>query len=1600
MRRGEGVRVLVRGSARSALRAGWRARAAVFVSVGLVFVPLSVGVAQAAESVAAPVIAPEQASSGTIPDPVFSFTAADGATTRCTFSEQGAPAPVPTDCTSPFTGATTGDGTWVLTVQAFTADDTSPVATSSYLRDASATAVVHPLPSPNRDRTPTWLIDLPMGATAHCSVDGAPEAPCAASYTPDPLMDGVHQLVVSVTGTLGGNAHVTSTPYEVDATPPTAPTVTGMPATGSDANGHWTWVQGVDETASCVLVHDGTPLSTAPCTTTTIFSLAQEGSWVLEVTLTDLLGNEGLAGASQVYVRDITPPMTPVLITNPPSFGSDAHPQWVVAGPVDGTLRCTLSSNGVALVTTDSPNDRCTADLGGRPDGSYAMELRTRDDAGNTSPAASNSALYTYDTTAPTVPAVTASRTTGSQRDPSFTFALDPDASATCRTTVPGEALPAPESTSGFTPCSSPLVVNLDAGGSPGTYLLLVRAIDGAGNGSAWGSASYLLDDQPPTVPVIAGPPVGQGAVVFHVDHDANTTITCQINLGAPSPGGYLPCGSDPSYDLTGAPEGTYQFSVLATDEAENTSTATAGYVVDRTPPSLTLTAQPGRYSNAATWTWTWTQEAGSSTSCALVGPGGPVPTGSCGSGTSVDVSGLPDGNYTFQLVATDAAGNARTLIRDSTLDRDAPELTVTSPVSGSGLHATWNITTDGDASTLSCALTLPDSNQTEVSYPHCPTPFVLDVAPDGPQGLYVLSVSVASLAGTRATADAPYLLDTRSPVLTADLGRTPTSESRPTWSIAADEPIATSQPGDCQIVTAPALTGPVPVDAPAVPCTWSNGAIRTLDGSALSFSVDGRYLLLLTARDLSGNVTSASTDAPTASWILDRVPPRVPAVQQQTPSGSTGRATTVTWTFVPPASSSTATTCRLLFGVTSQAAPCADNTFTTPALIQDGRYSLEVTRTDAAGNSSVATFSYALDTQPPAAPRVQQSGAPAGSTRSSGWTFTSGEPDATFSCSLTRPSSDPTDVNGTTLPVAVPCSAGSYGLALASTAPDGTYTVTVAAVDLAGNSSSPVAATYLLDTTPYASPTVTGGPEGVSRESQVEWTFDVVNGARPVCQVRVADGSWSGPVEACSSPYTRNLDRLHGQGTYTFSVWADDEYGNRSAGAASATYRYAQGELLGGLVWQSYPGQSYPAPGAAAGQQGEKQYSQVNAPFVFFGPAGVALTCEVRNGPTPSDIRPTPLQGPVPCPTDGTGRVSLLLDNPTDGAYELTVSADRNGAPTTLARRSFVLDRNAPSAPVVFAGAGAGGTATNTWIWTSDEPQLLAICRLTRTGSGPGPEFACPGTSYTAALSAAGTYEFTVRLVDRAGWSSSSAAVSRYVFSPALPATPLVSLSPNSFGRIGDTALLTWSFPVPSGVETTCVLRRNSAPIVGPQPCPQGAFRFALAGQPPGVYSLLVAFTNAGGTSSSAVDYLLSPAGGGPSAASADGSRSQPTTVGSLPLAPPRPPASTLGMVGTLIPSLPAVLNPDSLPAAVRDLEPRALATVPLLPGQIANSLVPALTQVVGRPALPLALLGVVMVFLLVQNRIDRRDPKLAAAPIVGEPDLTFGPVHRPGDA
>ncbi len=61
-----------------------------------------------------------------------------------------------------------------------------------------------------------------------------------------------------------------------------------------------------------------------------------------------------------------------------------------------------------------------------------------------------------------------------------------------------------------------------------------------------------------------------------------------------------------------------------------------------------------------------------------------------------------------------------------------------------------------------------------------------------------------------------------------------------------------------------------------------------------------------------------------------------------------------------------------------------------------------------------------------------------------------------------------------------------------------------------------------------------------------------------------------------------------------------------------------------------------------------------------------------------------------------------------------------------------------------------------------------------------------------------------------------------------------------------------------------------------------------------------------------------------------------------------------------------------------------------------VADILVTAVGDTVKRPFVPAGMVAAVLLFLALQNRIDRRDPKLAVADHDEDPDVQFGPAVR----
>src|SRR5207249_8902402 len=111
-------------------------------------------------------------------------------------------------------------------------------------------------------------------------------------------------------------------------------------------------------------------------------------------------------------------------------------------------------------------------------------------------------------------------------------------------------------------------------------YTFTVTATDAAGNTSAAASSDYLFDTTPPAAPVIGTAPAtpsNQLTPAWTFTTDAGTTTTCSVTRAGIMLAAPTPCSGSASYDLTGQPDGTYTFTVIATDAAGNASAPAPG---------------------------------------------------------------------------------------------------------------------------------------------------------------------------------------------------------------------------------------------------------------------------------------------------------------------------------------------------------------------------------------------------------------------------------------------------------------------------------------------------------------------------------------------------------------------------------------------------------------------------------------------------------------------------------------------------------------------------------------------------------------------------------------------------------------------------------------------------------------------------------------------------------------------------------------------------------------------------------------------------------------------------------------------------------------
>jgi hypothetical protein len=451
--------------------------------------------------------------------------------------------------------------------------------------------------------------------------------------------------------------------------------------------------------------------------------------------------------------------------------------------------------------------------------------------------------------------------------------------------TEPGSTFECSLDAATFAACVTPKGYS---GIADGAHTFQVRAVDPAGNiDSSPASYSWTIDATSPDTTIGPSYPaaltIATGATFDFSSNESPVTFACALDAGA-----FSSCLTPKTY--SGLADGPHTFYVRATDAAANTDPSSASYswTIDTTPPSTTIgPTMPAVNTQSASAVFDLgSNEPGSTFECRLDG----ALFVSCA--TPASYAGLIDGTHTFDVRATDAAGNLD--ISPATyswkVDNVAPSTpALTAPADAlmtSGLpqlRATFaDATAGGDTGTVEfqlCSSSAPAGSAcapivqaiTSSSLSSGGTASVTPAALA--DGTYHWQARAHDLAGNQSgwSATRSFQLDTSVPTVPA-----PTAPADVAWVRAIQLSAPFTKPAfagtglvEFRLCSDPLCLGIVRSGKSG---TIANGGLATWSPSSLP--VDGLYYWQARAQDSAGNISAWTTSR---TLHLDRVAPAKP---------------------------------------------------------------------------------------------------------------------------------------------------------------------------------------------------------------------------------------------------------------------------------------------------------------------------------------------------------------------------------------------------------------------------------------------------------------------------------------------------------------------------------------------------------------------------------------------------------------------------------------------------------------------------------------------------------------------------------------------------
>lgn len=500
-------------------------------------------------------------------------------------------------------------------------------------------------------------------ASFECSIDGGAFESCSSPQSYTGLKDGEHTFELRAIDQVGT---VQKVPFHyswtVDTTFPATTFESGPPSKSNQTTADFQFA--VTDFGGSGIKKEQCRLDNGPktqCTSPVHLESLADGPHEFQVWLTDNAGHESVNFAN--WTVDTEPPTATIESGPSGPFGSEEATFTFSGADNDGgtgvaALECSFDGHGFSPCT--SPRT-----LTGLGDGPHVFEVQAIDAAGNVSDTVTRG--WTVDTIAPQIALGGRSSDPTGERFGTVEFdATDPGGTGIAKTECRFDGAQ-------LAPCTSPATIN---GLADGLHTFEVKATDGAGN-SATKTYSWNVDGTPPTATIDSKPanPISSASASFSFSGNDGTGTGVQAFECRLDSAGFEPCTSPKAF--SGLADGVHTFEVKASDKVGNAGDPAAyTWTVDTTAPQVILGSKPANPTTQSFGTVEFdaTDPGGSGiakTECRF-------DSAALSACTSPDsITPLADGSHTFEVKATDNAGNSTTQTYSWTSDATPPTTTI-----------------------------------------------------------------------------------------------------------------------------------------------------------------------------------------------------------------------------------------------------------------------------------------------------------------------------------------------------------------------------------------------------------------------------------------------------------------------------------------------------------------------------------------------------------------------------------------------------------------------------------------------------------------------------------------------------------------------------------------------------------------------------------------------------------------------------------------------------------------------------------------------------------------------------------------------------------